>query len=172
MADFVRSPNHTVSAAFTRPADTTPYAAGDVVADSTSAATIIQFPRIAQNDVGCGMIQQVRLVTSANVATKPDLQLFLFDTAPGVVNDNAAFAPTDAEMLRCVAVIAFPTGSFVVGNAGAGAAGNAICDAQNLMIPFNMLAANTNALYGVLVVRNAYVPVSGEVFTFLVTVLD
>jgi hypothetical protein len=178
--DFVRSRNHQVTTAFTRPNDTNAYTAGDVICDSTSAPTVMTFSGMALDKGGNGIIQQVRCFSSANVATKPDLQLFLFDTAPAAVNDNAAFAPSDAEMLRCVAVIAIPTTSFVVGNAGAGAAGNCVCDVQGLALAFNTTLASGAAgataavadLYGVLVVRNAYAPVAQEVFTFSVSVLD
>jgi len=160
-----------IAANFTRPADTTTYAAADVVSDSTSAPTIITFPRAAREKGGGGIIQQAVLVTSANVSTKPDLELWLFDTAPAVVNDNAAFAPSDAELQRLVGIIAFPTSSFKAGTATSGAGGNAVCDVQNIGMPI-VCTRTENALYGMLVVRNAYVPVSSERFDIKLKVLD
>jgi hypothetical protein len=53
----------------------------------------------------------------------------------------------------------FPVASFVVGNAGSGVFGNIACIAANIGI-----AADAPTLFGVLVVRNAYVPVSAERF--------
>jgi hypothetical protein len=167
----VKGLNRTISAGFTRPNDTTAYAAGDVVSNSTSAPTIMIFPRATSQAGGNGIIQQAILVTSASVATKPDLELWLFDTTVTMDNDNAAFTPTDAEMLTLVGVIRFPTSSFVVGTATAGAGGNAACDVQNLGIPINTKNGD-NSLYGILVVRNAYVPVAEEVFTVRIKVLD
>jgi hypothetical protein len=117
------------------------------------------------------MIMQATMIVEANQATKPDLQLWLFDTAPTPPNDNAAFAPTAAEIEKLVAIIAFPVGSFVVGNAGAGNAGNVACDAQALFIQVNTAAAD-DKLYGILVVRNAYTPTSGEKYVLRLKVVD
>ena len=150
-------------ATFTRPADTTAYAAGDVV--STLAGAIMTFANTVKD--GVGAIQGATLFTSANVSTKMDAELWLFHTAPAAVADNAAFAPTDAELLTVVGVIQFPTGEWRVGLSGAGAAGNACNPQTGLGIPLNThkVAVPVNDIYGVLVTRNAYVPVSAEVFT-------
>mgnify|MGYP001616828792 CR=1 FL=1 len=163
MGDKAYGVNITKDAAFTRPADTTTYAAGDVVCNSTSAPVSLKFKIAGANN--CCVINQALLIDSANVATKPDLELWLFDTDVTVPNDNAAFAPTDAELLTLVGIIEFQTADFYAGIATAGAAGNSVCDVHNLGIPFNLTSSTTNELFGVLVVRNAYVPVSGEVFT-------
>lgn len=161
----------TIASNFTRPADTTTYTAADVVADSTSAPTIINFPRAAREKGGSAIIQQAICVSSANVSTKPDLELWLFDESPAAVNDNAAFAPSDAELRTLVGIIAFTSSSFKAGTATSGAGGNAVCDIQNIGMPINC-SRDDNALYGVLVVRNAYVPVSGERFDIRLKVLD
>ena len=159
----------TIAANFTRPADTTAYAAGDVIADSTSAPTVITFSRATSDSVST--IQQAIIVTSASVATKPDLELWLFDTTVTPDNDNAVFTPTDAELRTLIGVIAFPVASFKVGDATAGAGGNSICDVQTLNIQINS-TPQVNAIYGVLVVRNAYVPVSAERFDIRLKIKD
>lgn len=159
----------TIAANFTRPSDTTAYTAGDVVSDSTSAPTVITFPRATSDSIST--IQQAIIVTSASVATKPDLELWLFDTTVTPDNDNAVFTPTDAELRTLIGVIAFPTGSFKVGDATAGVGGNAICDVQTLNIQVNSTPA-VNSIYGVLVVRNAYVPVSAERFDIRLKIKD
>lgn len=159
----------TIAANLTRPADTTAYAAGDVVADSTSAPTIITFPRATADALS--YIQQATIVSSQNAATKPDLELWLFDTAITMDNDNAAFTPTDAELRTLLGVIAFPVASFKVGDAGAAAVGNVICDVQGLNIQINS-TPTVNAIYGVLVVRNAYAPVSAERFDIRLKLRD
>lgn len=169
MTEVVLGKCHTTSATLTRPADTTAYAVGDVVCNSTSAPVILTFPYGARN--GSAVLQHAVIVDSANVATKPDLELWLFDTAMAMDNDNAAFTPTDAELLNLIGVVSFATGSFKAGDATSGAGGNAICEATNIGIPVNPAGSDT-ALYGVLVVRNAYVPVSGEVFTVRLKFLD
>lgn len=170
MTQFVQSLNVTRQAKFTRPSDTNTYAAADVVCDSTSAPTIMTFPNVG-NDKRCGLIVEALLTTSANQTLKPDLELWLFDTTVAMDNDNATFTPTDTEILTKISVIKFPFGSFIAGDATSGSGGNASCDIQGLAIPFNTVAANINDIYGILVVRNAYIPISGEVFQVRLKIL-
>lgn len=152
----------TRSAGYTRPSDTNAYTAGDVVANSTSAATILTFAGATLGKLGSTILMSATCVTSASVAAaKPDLQLWLFDTTITMDQDNAVFTPTDAELLTLLHIVSFPVAAFVVGDATAGAGGNAVCNAQNLWLPINTVIAD-NSIYGVLVVRNAYAPVSAE----------
>lgn len=153
----------------TRPADTTPYSAGDVISDATLDAHFT-FPKAARSGGGrnSGIISGARITSSANVATKADLELWLFRSDIVVRADNLSFIPTDAEMLTRVGIIQFPLASWFVGLVTAGAAGNAGCESMNLGIPYELIKPQTgvdSAMYGQLVVRNAYVPVSGEIFT-------
>lgn len=170
MVDFIRTIGHTPVDLFARPANTTAYAAGQVVADSTSAATLRKFT-VTKEGGGFATIEAAVLVVGANQATKPDVQLWLFDTAPAVQNDAAAFAPSLAEMKALIGVISFPVGSFVVANAAAGASGNVMCNPQGLLIPVNTVKSDA-AVYGVMVVRNAYTPTSGEVWQTRLIVAD
>lgn len=154
-----------ITASYTRPADTTTYAAGDVVADSTSAATILTFSSIARAAGLGGVIQHAQLIDSAAQTTKPDFELYLFDTAPTMQNDNAAWAPSDSEMEKCLGRIDFATANFKTGS------GNGMIQAANISIPFQC-ASSVSAIYGILVARNAYVPVSAEKFTVRLHVLQ
>lgn len=157
-----------LSASLTRPANATAYTAGDAVTDNTPA--VLVFANASRDAGRTGSIDTLVITGSANVATKPDLELWLFDTAPAAVADNAAFAPTDAEALRCVGVIPIPVADWKVGLSGADAAGNVVQTIRNIGLIYRTL---TTALYGQLVIRNAYVPVSGEVFTVnLMSTLD
>lgn len=151
-------------ASFTRPSDTNAYTAGDVV--STTAGAIMTFSGVAKD--GIGALQHAVILSSANVATKLDAELWLFRVAPAVTADNSPIAFTDAELAQLIGVIAFPVGDWKVGLATAGAGGNAICQSTGIGMPFDTRPGATtpvNDLYGVLVARNAYVPVSAEVFT-------
>lgn len=162
--------SRTIAANFTRPNDTNQYTAGDVLCDSTSAPTIITFARAAREQKGNGIIQSALMVSSANQATKPDLRLWLFDTTITMDNDNAAFTPTDAELRTLVAVIAFPVGNWIGGDATSGAGGNAVCNPQALWLPFNCTVSND--LFGVLEVRNTYTPVAQERFDIRLGIID
>ena len=163
--------SRTSKATFTRPSDTTAYAAGDVVCNSTSAPVIMTFANAVSSAHASSILQQALLIDSGNETTKLDCELWLFDTTVVMDNDNAAFTPTDAEMLTLVAVIPFSSSAWKQGTAGTG--GNCANDQQNLGIPINVADGTQNtSLYGILVARNAYTPISAEVFTFKLKFLD
>lgn len=162
------STGRTIGTSLVRPSDTTTYAAGEVV--NTTVASVLQFSKAAVG--GLATIVSATIIDDANQTTKPDLELWLFSSTVTADADNAVFTPTDAELRTLVGVIAFPVASFKVGDASSGAAGNCICDVQNLNIAFNGASQQTNDLFGVLVVRNAYVPVSGERFDIRLKVRD
>lgn len=168
-AQRVRGKGHTTIATVTRPANTTTYTAGDVV--GTAVTATIEFNNASSGEFECAILQQAIVSSSAYVATAPDLELWLFDTTVAAIADNAAFAPTDAELATLVGIVQFETANWKVGTATAGAGGNACCVASNISIPFNT-KKGTHSLFGVLVMRNAYVPVSGEIFTCRLQVLD
>lgn len=154
----------TVDAEFTRPSDTTAYAAGDVICNSTSAPTILEFS-VGQRNGATGVILRGTLIDSASEATALSAELWLFDTTITMDNDNAAFTPTDAEMKTLVGVLSFT--SRKVGTAS----DNCEFRSDESNIPF-ACTSGTRKLYGVLVARNAYTPVSGEVFTVRLKVLQ
>lgn len=156
------SPAESISASVTRPADTTQYAAGDVV--TSSPAAVLTFSGAGRVNGGSGIVIDALLIDSANQTTKPNLELWLFSQAPAIDDDNAAFTPTDAELANLVGIVQFTTG--FVGDATAGAGGNCVLPSERTYLPvFYECAAAVTALYGVLVARNTYTPVSGEVFS-------
>lgn len=147
--------NSVPTASVTRPANTTPYTAGDVV------GSLLTFEGVAPLRGQGGLLESAIVITSAFVATGPDLELWLFsDTQADLDADNAPYTPTDAQMLTLVGWIQFPTANFRSGDLTTGAGGNQQCTAPSVGI-----AVNSDTLYGVLIARNAYVPVSSEVFT-------
>jgi hypothetical protein len=138
-----------VQSSVTRPADTTAYAAGDVVGG------LLTFGAGQAH----GIVETAVLVGTAAEATKPELDLFFFSEPPTVAADNAAFVPTDDQMINtCLGVITFLAADFHVGSAN-GVAHNVLH--QNPSVSF---LAPSGLFYGVLVARNAYVPISAEVF--------
>lgn len=153
----------------TRPANTTVYSAGDAVSEDTTD-NYIEFDNIVYNGgPRTGSIESCIVTSSANQATKPDLELWLFDAAITETPDNDQFAPTDAEMLRLIGVIQIPVADWIVGNPGSGADGNIMCQVEGFSIPFHMASTYSDpdniVLVGQLVMRNTYTPISGEVFT-------
>lgn len=154
-----------VSASVTRPANTTQYAAGDAVTDSTSAPTRITFASIARVNNGSGVIVAATLIDSVNAGTKGQFELWLFDTSVTPDNDNSAFTPTDAECETLIGVIPFNV--WYVGDSGS----NAVAPVQGLSIPFKC-TGGADDIFGLLVVRNAYTPASAEKFTVRLSVLQ
>ena len=159
---------HTLTFAdFTRPANTTAYTAADVIADSITAATTLTFSRASGEAGRGGSVKSALIVCGANQATKLNADLFLFTAAPATYgNDNEPFVPTDAEMNTLVGVVSLDgttAANFKEGDVTVGAGGNAVIQSQGLDLPFQ--CAHTDAaLYGVLVARNGYTPVSAETF--------
>lgn len=162
-----------VTTTLTRPADTTQYGAGDQVADSTSAPTAITFSGIGRTDGGTGLIVHALCIDSAAQATKPNFRLYLFSASPTMTNDNSAWAPTDAVLNTVIGCIEFS--SWEVGTSTAGAGGNCFAlgvtpNGGALSIPYQCVDGTT-AIYGCLVERGTYTPVSGEIFKFSLGVL-
>lgn len=146
------------SLSFTRPSDTTQYAAGDVIAATVQAT--LPFTGVPTISGGGALLQSAIISSRGNQSTKLDADLLLFSADISDLDaDNAAFTPTDAQLETLVGVINFPTASWKAGDATSGAGGNAFCAVNNIG-----LVVKQDTLYGVLVARNTYTPLSGEIF--------
>lgn len=158
IGDFV-----TVSTDVTRPADTTAYAINDALSDSTSAPTSggFTFTSAARVSGGSGIITDAWICTSADAATPIQGEIFLFDQAVTNINDNAAFAISDAEAKTCVGIIPFALQD--IGNNGA-------AHVQNLSIGFT--CSGSANLRFLIRVKNAYAPANAEVLTFKLKALQ
>lgn len=143
----------------TRPTNTDAYTAQDLIAGATAAT--LKFTGFKQ---GITKIVSAKLFSSANVATKLAADLLLFsEDVPLAVADNAAFTLSDANALKLVAVVPFAAADGRGIDSTSGADGNAVSQVANLNV-FADVDQN-GKLYGVLIARNAYVPVSAEKFT-------
>lgn len=143
---------------FTRPADADAYAAGDVITGDTAAPII--FHQCAGDNGQGGVIESVTIIQSVAVATKLNADLFIFNETLTPDDDNAAFTPTDAEMLTLVGYV--KCDGTVAANVIIGS-GNVAIQIGGLKLPFACTRTD-RALYGVLVARNAYAATSAEVF--------
>lgn len=161
-----------IAASITRPNDTTAYAAGDAITDSTSSPTALAFSGAARVNGGTGVVVGATLIDSANQSTKGDFDLFLFEASYTPDNDNSGVTPTDSELETCIGVIRFSAGDFVVGDASSGASGNALCLGP-VANPFAFTCGGgSTSLYGALVARSAYTPVANEKFTIRLRILQ
>ena len=162
---LVRPASKSITVTKTRPADTVTYTAGDVVNESTSAGTVWTFASCARTVGAGGIVQAADLIISTAQTLKFDGVLWLFDTAPTTVNDNVAWAPTDAEMKTFIAALSFSNAGWKTGS------GNGQIELKGLSDSFQCGAATTS-LFGVLVANNAYVPTSAEDITIRLRIVQ
>lgn len=159
----VKGYSQNIRTSITRPADTTAYTAGDVV------GTNITFPAAAPEIGGAGVILGTIVLDSANQATTPVLELWIFNDAVSTITDNAPLALSDTDLLKLVTVI--PLSTTYISNAASGANGNGCFISPQVAAPFECLPTTAD-LYGFLVVRNTYTPVSQEIFTIQLNLLQ
>lgn len=145
-----------ISASFTRPANTTAYASGDVINGDTVVVPLsFTIPALMINPKVSGLS-----IVSSNQTSTFTAVLHLFSASFATEADNVAFAPTDAN------IKAYYIGGIAVGAAWNAFTANKVSNTLlTLPIPVateNMLATGT--FYGVLVITGAYTPVSAEEF--------
>jgi hypothetical protein len=142
---------------FTRPADTTAYASGDIVANSTTAGSVVplNFPNVS-NGIGHSLqIRRVRIGKSGTSVANASFRLHLFNVLPTVGSGDNAAISISTGMAKYLGQV-----DVTVGQAfGDGAAGQATTE-----INCHPVGGASN-LYGLLEARGAYTPASAEVFT-------
>lgn len=143
---------------FTRPADTTAYASGDLVANSTTAGSVV--PVTISNATSgpgyAGVIKRIRVRKSGASATNATFRVHLFTSAPTVTSgDNAAIVMSvgSANYIGQYDIASMQT--FTDGAAGFIAADTAI---------------RSVTLYALLEARGAYTPANAEAFTISIEV--
>lgn len=146
-------------ASFTRPADTTAYAAADLVANSTTAGSVAAMSfAIGENGVCNGRIKSVTLFKTNATVTNAQFKVHFFNASPAVTNgDNGAFSPT----LKALWLGSFNVTSATVATDGSAGRGVATTGAGSDM-PYTFAGSTIYALMEALA---AYTPTSAEVFT-------
>lgn len=149
----------TTTSSFTRPADTTAYASGDLVANSTTAGSVAAASVTgAGGHGGTAVIRRIRLRKSGTSTTNAQFRVHFFLADPGTITngDNGAFSVSGvADYLGSADVTvdqAFTDGAFGVAAPNIGSE-----------ITFDINAGSS--LYWLLEARAAYTPASAEVFT-------
>lgn len=141
------------SATFIRPADTTPYTAGDLVANSVTAGSVTPMSLTVGRMVGAnGRIKSVRLSKSTTVLTLASFRVHFYTVSPTPANgDNGAWS-TDQAATYLGSVGVTMDKAFTDG-----AAGRSDCD-----IPF---AAVANTIFALIEAAAGYTPGNAEVYT-------
>ena len=150
-----------VSANFTRPGDTTDYATGDLVANSTTSGSVTPMSFTASRySGGSGIIRRARLLKTATSITNASFRLHLYGSSPTVTNgDNAAWLSITADYLGYVDLVFGVTFS-----------DDAMAVTGQVEIPF--IPASGSTIYGLLEARGIYAPANAEVFTVYLDVLQ
>ncbi len=146
---------------FTRPADTTAYAVGDLVANSTTAGSVaaLTFTGTTRTAAGAAQIRRAKITKSDETdVANAVFRLHLFKEAPTTGNgDNGAFTGvvnTNDSYLGAIDVTVDRVFSTVACGIGAPVAGNEI----------NVKLASGTAVYGLLEALAAYSPANAETF--------
>lgn len=153
-----------ISATFTRPADTTAYASGDLVANSTTAGSVaaLTFTNVGRIAGAGGMIRRARIKKSGASVTTASFRLHLYSSAPTTIanGDNGAWQTDGAAnylgSLDITCDKAFSDG----------AVGNGI-PTVGAEINFT-----SQTIYGLLEARGAYAPANGEAFDVSLEVIQ
>lgn len=149
-------PRFKASTSFTRPADTTAYAVGDAVTNSTGAPVPLQITITGAAAGQAYVITEAQVISSAKGATLPLFNLYLFPTTFTATADNAALAIDQTTYESGGIVVALTEQSSVASYSRVVATG---------LNYVRALDANDTKLHATLQAANAYTPASGEKLT-------
>lgn len=149
------------SASFTRPADTTQYASGDLIANSATNTAVAPLTwTVTPVPGGCLSIRRVRIKKTDAGVTGCTIRVHLYTTNP------CTTAPTNGDNGAWATKIAGYVGYFdvVVANVFNDGAAGAIAPPSGTEEAI-VLGGTQTTLYGLLEARGTYTPASAEVFT-------
>lgn len=151
-----------VSASFARPNDSTAYASGDLVANSTTAGSVAAMSFAVSRVTGLGgMIRRVRLRKTGTGIVGASFRLHLYSAAPTPSNgDNAAWL-TDQAANYIGALDVTVDRVF-----SDGAAGNGV------PVAGGEINFTSDTVYGLLEARGAYAPTAQETITLSLEILQ
>lgn len=149
-----------VAATFTRPADTTQYAVGDLIANSTTAGSCqpMRFGPVVEQLGHSVRIDAARIFKSGTSVTSAQFRLHLWRASPGTPTngDNGAIALAGTDYVGAIDVTmdtAWTDGAF----------------GRGLPLTNTPMTATPRdggmQMFGYLEARGTYTPASGEVFT-------
>lgn len=149
-----------LSAGFARPNDTTAYAVGDLVANSTTAGAVVPLKIDLGNIAAVGhamtRITRARLTKSGTSPTNANFRIHLYEALPVAQNgDNGAWSTDHAANwlgnIDIAAMLGFTDGCTGTGSATAGSE--------------LFLRLASGSIFALIEAKAAYVPVANETFT-------
>lgn len=148
------------SITFTRPADTTAYASGDLVANSTTAGSVTPMSfSVGRVAAGSFTIRKARLRKTTTTTSNAGFRLHLYTSSPTVTNgDNGAWLSNQSAAY--VGAVDFAAANALAFSDGAGINGAPLIGSD-----LNIKLASGQTIFGLLEARGAYAPGSAEQFT-------
>jgi hypothetical protein len=151
-ASATENPMVTVGVEITRPADATPHAALDVVADTTTGLRAMTFTNMATIVGGNGIITKVRVMTDQK-ACVARFRLHLFDTLPTAIADNSPYLLLYANKTTAESYIDMPA----MATEDSSNSTAAVSTNYYTRLPYVCAAADRN-LYGILETLDIFTP--------------
>lgn len=150
-----------ISTSFNRPSDTTTYAIGDAMTNSTSAPVVFELDLSTIGAVAgqAVEIRKLAVVSSVKQSLLPLVNVFLSSTTFTATNDNSALSIDDTTMEL--------GGSWFNCDLQNSTSLNSRVAYSGVPQPLVLAAADTK-LYGTIQAANAYVPASAEKLTVIV----
>jgi hypothetical protein len=149
-----------VSQEITRPADTTPYAANDVVGPTTTPAVGVLADMFSENG-GTGYICKVKLTTN-QAANTASYRIYFYNAAPTAIADNAVSSVLYADDAKTIGYVD------IANTAQEGSGSDAAVGLWTGQLAAKAAAAD-NDLYYVIITKTAFTPASNQKFTVTVT---
>lgn len=145
------------SATFTRPADTTAYANLDLVANSTTAGSVVPMTFSLPRNAGF-KLYRASVSTSNATVTNEKYNIHFFSSSPTCANgDNGALSTTASGWLGSIAVDGTTSPTFTDTSVG-----------WSTLTTYPLLIV-AKTVYGLLQATAAYTPTSAETFTVTLT---
>jgi hypothetical protein len=147
------------TATLTRPADTTAYAFGDMVANSTTAGSVVALSFLTATPIGgIGRIDAVHIRKSGTSTTNASFRIHFYTVSPTIASgDNAAFS-TSGLTTYIGAMDVTVDRTFTDGACGRG---------TPITVSPILLTTNNTTLFGLIEARGAYTPASAETFELI-----
>jgi hypothetical protein len=158
-----------VVGSFIRPADTTAYAAGDLIANSVTAGSVVPVPlAVARVPDKTGLIRRGRLTKSGTSTVNATFRVHFFKDAPTVVNGDNGVMSSGGALTYLGSMDFDMTGA----NARAFTDGVKCIATPNVgsEIVFDPHTGSQN-IFALIEARSAYTPASAETFTIALEVL-
>ncbi|WP_230769541.1 hypothetical protein [Sphingomonas sp. Leaf4] len=162
-----------VSAMLVRPADTTAYVAGDLVANSVNAAGVapIELADVTRAGVEAIRIERVRLRKTSPALVGAVFRVHLFRRVPVVTaGDNAAF-DNGAGLLSLADITGYVGSADIIMDRAAaiGAIGVGLVNGGGgITCETGAVVGKERSLWALIEARGAYTPTSGETFVLMI----